>query len=190
MQSIRESKLMGQVVLCTKGRHVKTFNLFLRIGFGCNNIDRCVNWPDGVTGLYWHNMTQCEEGRASDSVGNKMNILPCSTYWPLLPMFFREIKCIFFLSKRQYWKVVFFVSKGYVSVHVNCTLKLCIIQNSGATRIWMPIHEGSTNLYLTNASPMPIDPPIEKKKGLPWAYIRTRQNWLQFPEIKQMGVRK
>ena len=91
MQSIRESKLWSQVVLCTKGRHVKTFNLSLRIRFGCNNIDRCVNWPDGVSGLYWHNMTQCGAGRASDSSGNKMNILPCSAYWPLLSIFFMEI---------------------------------------------------------------------------------------------------
>ena len=109
--------------MCTKGRHVKTFNLFLRIGFGCNNIDRCVNWPDGVTGLYWYNMTQCEAGRAIDSVGNKMNILPYSTDWSLLPMFFREIKCFFF-QKYPFEKWCF-VSKGYVSIHVNCTLKLC-----------------------------------------------------------------
>ena len=139
MQSIRESKLWSQVVLCTKGRHVKTFNLFLRIGFGCNNIDRCVNWPDGVTGLYWYNMTQCEAGRASDSVGNKMNILPYSTDWSLLPMFFREIKCFFF-QKYPFEKWCF-VSKGYVSIHVNCTLKLCTIQNNGGTRIWTPTQE-------------------------------------------------
>ena len=177
MQSIRESKLGSQVVLCTKGRHVKTFNLFLRIGFGCNNIDRCVNWPDGVTGLYWHNMTQCEAGRASDSVGNKMNILLCSAWWPLLPMFFREIKC-FFLSKRPFWKVVFFVSKGYVSVHVNCTLKLCTIQNSGGTRIWTPTQEVECQPTFDQCIPFARKSTNGQRKGFAWAHMGIRQNWI------------